>query len=57
MDNGSGVYVSEKDLEDFGGDKGQRFRNMRSGEKEELKVRKSRRSLKLYLVKLSKLVY
>jgi len=37
MDNGSGVYVSEKDLEDFGGDKGQRFRNMRSGEKEELK--------------------
>jgi len=41
MDNGysgsGGVYVSEKDLEDLGGEQGQRFRNMRSGEKEELK--------------------
>jgi len=40
MDNvysNGGVYVSEKDLEDMGGEQGQRFRNMRSGEKEELK--------------------
>lgn len=34
----SGVYVSEKDLQDLGGSQGVEFRNMRSGEKEELKV-------------------
>ena len=42
MDSGfggvGGVYVSEKDMEELGGEQGQRFRNMRSGEKEELKV-------------------
>jgi len=41
MDSGfggvGGVYVSEKDMEELGGEQGQRFRNMRSGEKEELK--------------------
>ena len=39
---GSGVgsvYVSEKDIQDLGGAQGVEFRNMRSGEKEELKVK------------------
>ncbi|XP_078483026.1 intermediate filament protein IF-C [Ciona intestinalis] len=31
------VYVSDKDLQDLGGEQGVQFRNMRSGEKEELK--------------------
>jgi len=41
MDNGyasaGGVYVSEKDMEELSGEQGQKFRSMRSGEKEELK--------------------
>lgn len=44
MDNGyasaGGVYVSEKDMEELSGEQGQKFRSMRSGEKEELKVYK-----------------
>ena len=32
------MYVSEKDIQDLGGAQGVEFRNMRSGEKEELKV-------------------
>ena len=32
------VYVSEKDIQELGGTQGLEFRNMRSGEKEELKV-------------------
>ena len=35
---GGSVYVSEKDLQDLGGAQGEEFRNMRTGEKEELKV-------------------
>jgi len=35
---GASVYVSERDLQDLGGAQGVEYRNMRSGEKEELKV-------------------